>query len=51
MAGSTERDPARKRWLQCELVGEGLDSDAGATLPVGVEHEKPVSPSLNRPYR
>ena len=51
MAGSTGRAPARIRWLECELVGEGLDSDAGATLPVGVEHEKRVSTLLNRPYK
>jgi len=34
-----------------EPMGEGFDSDAAATLPVGVKHEKPVSPWLNRPYK
>lgn len=41
--------PVRIGCREGELVGKGLDSNAGATLPVGVKREKPVGPVMNRP--
>jgi hypothetical protein len=41
--------PVRIGCREGELLGEGLDSNAGATLPVGEKREKPVGPAMNRP--
>jgi hypothetical protein len=41
--------PVRMSCREGRLLGKGLDSNAGATLAVGVTHEKPVGLAMNRP--
>jgi hypothetical protein len=40
--------PVRIGCRDGELLGEGLDTNAGAALPVGVKREKTVGAAMNR---